>query len=100
MSYILQVDFPYSGPWGQSMVEAMEGLAHSITEEPGFLWKIWTENEATGEAGGIYLFKDIPSAQAYLTMHTARLKGFGVPHVNGKIFAVNEALTKIDRGPL
>ena len=44
--------------------------------------------------------KDIPSAEAYLTMHTARLKDFGISHVNGKIFAVNEALTKIDRGPV
>ncbi|MFT0851287.1 hypothetical protein VRY85_10955 [Achromobacter sp. F4_2707] len=29
MSYILQVDFPYSGPWGDEMVTAMEGLAQS-----------------------------------------------------------------------
>ena len=100
MSYILQVDFPYAGPWGQAMTEAMEGLARSIAEEPGLLWKIWTENEAAGEAGGIYLFKDIPSAEAYLAMHTERLKGFGIPHVNGKIFAVNEALSQMDRGPI
>lgn len=59
MSYILQVDFHYSGPWGKAMSEGMEGLAHSIAEEPGLLWKIWTENEAAGEAGGIYLFRDI-----------------------------------------
>lgn len=100
MSYILQVDFPYAGPWGQAMTEAMAGLARSIAEEPGLLWKIWTESEAAGEAGGIYLFKDIPSAEAYLTMHTARLKDFGVPHVNAKIFAVNEALSQLDRGPV
>lgn len=100
MSYILQVDFPYTGPWGQAMAEAMESLARSIGEEPGLLWKIWTENEAAGEAGGIYLFNNAPNAGAYLTMHTARLKGFGVPHVNGKIFAVNEALSQLDRGPI
>lgn len=100
MSYLLQVDFPYAGPWGQAMAEAMEDLARSIAEEPGLLWKIWTENEAAGEAGGIYLFKDISSAEAYLAMHTARLKGFGIPRVNGKIFAVNEALSQMDRGPV
>ena len=100
MSYILQVDFPYAGPWGQPMVEAMESLARSIAKEPGLLWKIWTENEATGEAGGIYLFEDVPSAEAYLAMHTERLKSFGVPQVNGKIFAVNQALSQIDRGPV
>lgn len=82
------------------MAEAMDDLARSIAEEPGLVWKIWTENEVAGEAGGIYLFRDSPSAEAYLSMHTARLKGFGIPHVDGKIFAVNEALTKLDRGPV
>lgn len=100
MSYILQVDFPYAGPWGQAMTEAMEGLARSIAEEPGLIWKIWTENELAGEAGGTYLFKDIPSAEAYLVMHTARLKEFGISRVNGKIFAVNEALSQMDHGPV
>ena len=100
MTYLLQVDFPYAGPWGQAMTEAMEGLAHTIAQEPGLVWKIWTENEEAGEAGGIYLFKDADSAAAYLAMHTARLKGFGIAQVNGKIFAVNEALTQMDRGPV
>ncbi|MGY6273654.1 monooxygenase [Achromobacter denitrificans] len=100
MRCILQVDFPYAGPWGKEMSEAMEGLARSIAEEPGLIWKIWTENESSGTAGGVYLFADAPSAEAYLAMHTARLKGFGIPHVNAKLFAVNEALTRIDQGPV
>jgi hypothetical protein len=100
MSYILQVDFPYTGPWGQEMAAAMDGLARSIANEPGLIWKIWTENQEANEAGGIYCFKDAQSAQAYLTMHTARLKSFGIPQVNGKIFGVNEPLSKIDRAPL
>jgi len=100
MPYLLQVDFPYQGPWGDEMASTLRGLAESIAHEPGLIWKIWTEDKAAGEAGGIYLFKDAPSAQAYLTMHTERLKSFGVPQVNGKIFAVNEALSQIDRAPL
>jgi hypothetical protein len=100
MSYLLQVDFPYQGPWGQEMADALRGLAESIANEPGLIWKIWTENQAKGEAGGIYLFKDVPSAEAYLAMHTARLMSFGVPKVNGKIFEVNETLSQIDRAPL
>lgn len=99
LKYILQVDFPYAGPWGQAMAEAMDGLARSIAEEPGLVWKIWTENERAGEAGGIYLFNDKPSAEAYLAMHTERLRESGIPHVNGKIFSVNEALSQIDRWP-
>lgn len=100
MSYILQVDFPYSGPWGDEMTAAMEGLAQSITNEPGLIWKVWTTNEAKNEAGGIYLFEDEASAEAYLAMHTTRLNGFGITPVNGKIFAVHEGLSKINRAPV
>ena len=100
MPYILQVDFPYQGPWGNEMTSALRGLAESIAKEPGLIWKIWTENQAVGEAGGIYLFEDLPNAEAYLAMHTKRLMSFGVPRVNGKIFEVNEALSRIDRAPL
>ena len=100
MPDLLQVDFPYQGPWGNEMTAALRGLAESIANEPGLIWKIWTENQAAGEAGGIYLFKDVPSAEAYLAMHTARLMSFGVQRVNGKIFEVNDALSLIDRAPL
>lgn len=100
MTYLLQVDFPYPGPWGDEMTTAMTALAQSIAQEPGLLWKLWTESPATGEAGGIYLFSDRSSAEAYLAMHRARLKSFGVPQVNAKIFAVNDDLSLIDRAPL
>lgn len=100
MSYLVQVDFQHPGPWGDEMANALRGLAESISQEPGLQWKIWTENPATGEAGGIYLFSDLASARAYLAMHSQRLKGYGVPAVNAKIFQVNEALSRIDRAPL
>ena len=100
MPTLLQVDFPYQGPWGEEMHTAMRGLAESIAQEAGLIWKIWTENQQTQEAGGIYLFADRQSAEAYLAMHTQRLKSFGVPQVNGKIFAVNDTLSRIDRAPV
>lgn len=100
MKTLLQVDFPFDGPFGQDMAAAMKELAESIAREPGFIWKLWTENANTKEAGGIYLFEDEASARKYLEMHTARLKGFGVPVVNAKVFHVNEALSAIDHGPV
>lgn len=100
MSVLLQVDFPFTGPWGDEMTAALRGLAESIASEPGLIWKIWTENPQTNEAGGIYLFVDRASAETYLAMHTARLKSFGIPQVNGKLFAVNGELSAIDRAPL
>lgn len=100
MPYLLQVDFPYQGPWGDEMASALRGLAESIAHEPGLIWKIWTENKEAGVAGGIYLFEDLPNAEAYLAMHTKRLTDVGVPVVTGKAFMVNEALSLIDRAPL
>ena len=100
MPVLIQVDFPYQGPFGNAMTEAMLELAESIAKEPGFIWKVWMENEATKEAGGIYLFEDRASAEAYVSMHTARLKSFGVPEVHAKIFDVNESLSQIDKATL
>ena len=100
MAVLLQVDFPFTGPWGDEMAAGMKELASSIAQEPGLLWKIWTENRDSGEAGGIYLFADRASAGAYLEKHRARLLGFGIAHVNAKLFDVNTTLSAIDRAPL
>ncbi|KYS00269.1 monooxygenase [Escherichia coli] len=72
----------------------------SINQEPGFLWKVWTESEKNHEAGGIYLFTDEKSALAYLEKHTARLKNLGVEEVVAKVFDVNEPLSQINQAKL
>ena len=100
MSVLLQVDFPYPGPWGAQMSEAMKGLAESIAHEPGLLWKIWTENATDRTAGGIYLFSDEDSARAYCDMHTKRLESFGVTGIRALFFDVNVPLTDTTRGPV
>lgn len=97
---LVQFDFSYKGPYGKEMTVAMTDLAKSITQEPGFIWKIWTENEKTQEAGGIYLFEDEKTAQAYIIKHSARLKMFGINQVNAKVFDVNVPLTGITKGTL
>ncbi len=74
--------------------------AASVNDEPGFCWKIWTENSDTGEAGGVYLFESHETAQRYLHKHTARLNGFGITGVTAKIFEVNDALSTINHAPL
>jgi len=96
MKHILQVDFPYSGPFGDEMTNAMEGLAQDIAGESGLIWKIWTENEEDKIAGGIYLFDNIEDAKRYLEKHTQRLESFGFSEIRGVIFKVNEALSAID----
>ena len=96
MPILLQMDFPTEGPFGPAMTEAFTELARSINDEPGFLWKIWTENQETEEAGGIYLFESQETAQRYLRKHSERLSQFGVTGIRARTFQVNEALSAIN----
>ena len=100
MSYILQVDFPFEGPWESAMTAAMQELAESINEEPGFIWKFWTENKQEQLAGGIYLFDSKHNAQQYLEKHSERLQKVGVKDIRGRIFTVNEELSTLNKAPL
>jgi hypothetical protein len=100
MARLLQIDFPMDGPWGEEMAGAFRDLAETIAATPGLRWKIWTESQADGRAGGIYLFEDDASAQRYLEEHTARLRGFGIEDVRAVTFDVNEPLTAVNHGPV
>ena len=97
MTTLLQMDFPMDDPFGDALTEAMKSLAESIAAEPGLIWKIWTENASTKEAGGIYLFENQDLAEKYLKMHSARLAAFGITQINAKFFSVNKALSAIDK---
>lgn len=101
MAVVLQIDFTMSAEMlGDRLVNPATELAKSITQEPGFIAKIWTENKATNEAGGIYLFTDRETAQNYVDMHQQRVAKMGASNINYKIFEINEPLTKITQGPL
>jgi len=100
MAVILQVHFPFAGPFGEAMVEAMTPLARSINDEPGLLWKIWTEDEAGKRAGGVYLFATREDAEAYRRMHTARLEGMGIGGIEAQLLEANASLSAINGGPL
>ena len=101
MSYkLVYIDFPIEGPWGAEMAEAYQELAQDIKNEPGLLWKVWTESKERGEQGGVYLFQDEESANRYLTKHLARLKSFGIKDIRVKVFDVNEPLSRINQAKL
>lgn len=96
MKYLLQVDFPHAGPFNKEMTEAFADLAKEIADEEGLIWKIWTENEETKEAGGIYVFENLEDANRYSDKHTARLQAFGYADIRAKVFTINEPLSLID----
>ncbi len=100
MKKLLQVDFDFAGPFGAEMAAAMSDLAKSINQEPGLIWKIWTQDEETGKAGGIYLFENEETAKSYLEMHSARLKAMGIQDVRGLVFDINQDLSAINNAPL
>ena len=100
MSTVLQFDFPMAGPWGDDMSAAFGDLAGILGRTPARRRTIWTENEAEGTSGGIYLFEDDASALAYAEEHTARLEGIGVTDIRAKLIQVDEPLTAIKGGPV
>ena len=98
---MLQLNFQFSVT-GAEYEAAVSPLAENFASLDGLLWKVWMINEAEGEAGGIYLFEDEGSLQAYLDGPLAAgvighpaLSEFSV-----KRFDVMEAVTGITRGPI
>jgi len=100
MNFLVQVDFPYAGPFGSEMSEAMQTLAEDIAAEAGLVWKIWTESQEQQCAGGIYLFDNEADARRYVAKHTARLEAFGIRDIRALVFRTNDVLSRIDRAPL
>jgi len=92
---LLQFDFPFEGPWGSEFAAAFAELARDIANEPGLVFKLWTENEAERRAGGIYVFRDAASAERYREKHVKRLAAFGVRDIIAKSFSVNLPLSTI-----
>ena len=97
MKYLMQIDFPHEGPFGDELTAAMSDLAKDIANENGLVFKLWTENKETKEAGGIYVFDNIDDAKRYLEKHTARLESFGYTDIKSKIFEINEELSKLSK---
>ncbi|AXH13026.1 monooxygenase [Halarcobacter bivalviorum] len=97
MKYLIQIDFPHNGPFGKEMLGFMAYLAKDIANEAGLEFKIWTENEETKEAGGIYVFNNLEDANRYLDKHTKRLQSFGYDNIKAKIFNINEELSVLSK---
>ena len=97
---LLQIEYLFSGPWGAEMAEEHADLAHRIAAVPGLVCKVWTENREAGEAGGVYLFEDEASLDAYLAGKIERMEASGIKGIRAKKYDVNESLTRITRGRL
>ncbi len=68
----------------------------------GLKWKIWLSNESDNSAGGIYLFEDQASVDAYLggDMVNTIKNSPALSNVEIKVFDFIPEFTKISRGPI
>ncbi len=98
---IMQLNFKFSVS-GAEYEQAVSPLASQFAALDGLRWKIWMINETESEAGGIYMFEDEGTLNAFLegplaaqvTSHPA-LSDFSV-----KQFDAMEDLSEITRGPV
>lgn len=98
---ILQINIISNIPVAE-LESAWLEAAQPIADTPGLRWKVWLKNEAEHEVGGIYLFDDQASVQAFLDgpIVAATKTSPAIVSVSVKQFNVMAAHTAITRGPL
>src|SRR5512141_3430119 len=98
---LLQVNMKFSVSRAE-LETAWLPAAQPIADTPGLRWKVWLMNEADHEAGGIYLFDDEASLQAFLDgpIVAAVKNNPAISNISAKTFDVMDALTAGTRGPV
>jgi len=98
---LLQLNFKFSVS-GAEYEEAVSPLAHDFAALDGLIWKVWMINEEDGEAGGIYLFEDEASVQAYLDGPLAAgvIDHPALSEFTVRQFDVMAGVTEVTRGPV
>lgn len=100
MPRLVYVEFSSTGPFSEEAATAYAELADDIATQDGLIWKVWTENAEESVAGGVYLFTDEESADAYIEKHTRRLSSFGITDAKFRSLDVNEPLSRTTRAHL
>ena len=98
---ILQITFKLNVPRAE-FEDIARSLASDFAQLPGLTWTIWVMNETESEAGGIYLFDDVSSLDAYLAgpLAQAVMAHPALSDPVAKQFDVIEDCTAITRGPV
>jgi len=98
---ILQINYKFNVSRAEHD-QTVSALASDIAAVDGLRWKVWLMNEAESEAGGIYLFKDEASTNAFLDgpIVAQVVKQPALSNFSVKQFDVSEKNTAITRGPV
>lgn len=99
---LVQVNFRHPAASSSEAQQAAMERAHAIAAVAGLCWKTWIYNPETSELGGIYIFNDARSAQAYLDgpIFSSLKQLPGVEDMQVKVFAIDEAKSRITHSPL
>jgi len=98
---ILQINFKFNVSKDE-YEQAVTPLANPISNVSGLRWKVWIMNEEGQEAGGVYLFSDSASLDAYLEgpIVAGIVKHPALSDFSVKQFDILENVTAITRGPV
>ncbi|WP_413738158.1 YdhR family protein [Sodalis sp. RH21] len=80
--------------------EEQLAIAEKRADIPGFIWKVWLRDRKTGRGGGLFLFEDRPSADAWLAGRANRVFSPASDNITVELFDVDEELSQLSRAPL
>jgi hypothetical protein len=98
---VLQINFTFNVTTDDYRKMAKE-MAGAFAEVEGLRWKVWIENEANKETGGIYLFESETALQSYLGSDLAKQVQShpALANLSAKRFDVMPEPTRTCRGPV
>jgi len=98
---LLQINFKFTQS-ADDYVKLVAPFADPIAAVPGLSWKVWILNDKAHEAGGIYLFKDEASVNAYLRgeIVTGLKQQPTLKDITTKVFDVVEDMSLKTRAPI
>ncbi|MGV6873141.1 YdhR family protein [Pseudochelatococcus sp. B33] len=96
---VLQVAFDMDFSKNESHEATLE-RAHRLTTQPGLIWKVWLRDEKAGRGGGIYLFENRESADAWLNGGFAKARSPWVSNSTREILEVQEDFSAVTHAKL
>lgn len=73
-----------------------------LADLPGLLWKVWLANPETNTYGGVYLWQDRASMEAFMAsdlLQTVAARPF-LFNISSTDYEVREDATRVTRGPV
>jgi hypothetical protein len=100
--HVLIVNFELSGVADAEYLRQVESIAPMFVQVPGLVSKIWLADPATNTYGGVYLFTDASSREAYLDSEIIKSMKANpnFTNVTMREFGTAEEATAITGGPL